>query len=165
MSLLGFEQIALMDWCEWCESQLVDCAILPQQSKQSRAVFSKEVHMEGDSLCLPAAVALLRPWLNGLVAICSGPRYREQNSTVPGSVMPVWIWLYMPYTLTTNTLLHRRWHQRGHGPFVPPFHFITHTIKLRVSSSSSSSFLNGFILWDDMTSSLHLHCSTKTTKQ
>lgn len=51
----------------------------PQQSKQTSAVFSKEVHMEGDSLCLPAAVALLRPWLNRSVAICSGPRYRERK--------------------------------------------------------------------------------------
>ena len=68
----------------------MDC-VITQHSKQSRAVFSKEVHMERDSLCVPAAVALLRPWLNGSVAICSGPRYREWNSTVPISVISVWI--------------------------------------------------------------------------
>lgn len=59
------------------ESQLVDCVALPQWCKQSGVVFSKEVHMEGDSLGLPAAVALLRVWLNGSEAICSGPRYRD----------------------------------------------------------------------------------------
>lgn len=73
------------------ESQLVDCVALPQWCKQSGVVFSKEVHMEGDSLCLPAAVALLRVWLNGSEAICSGPRYREQNSTSPILVMFFWI--------------------------------------------------------------------------
>lgn len=98
-----------MDSYEWrniSESQLVDCVTLPQWCKQSGGVFSKEVHMEGDSLCLPAAVALLRVWLNGSEAICSGPRYREQNSTSPISVMSFWIWLY---TVTTNTLSCRRW--------------------------------------------------------
>lgn len=73
--------------------------------------------MEGDSLCLPAAVALLRPWLNGSVAICSGPRYRERNSTVPISVISVCIWLSMLYTPRTNTLLHRHGHEKGHRPF------------------------------------------------
>lgn len=116
-----FEQIALhglvpMEKYQWCESQLVDC-VITQQSKQSSAVFSKEVHMDGDSLCLPAAVALLRPWLNGSVAICSGPRYKERNSAVPVSVISAWIWLYMLYTSTTNSLLHRRGYEKGHMAF------------------------------------------------
>lgn len=88
---------------------------VPQKSKRSSAVFSKEVHMEGDSLCLPAAVALLRVWLNRSVAICSGPGYREQDCTVPISVMSVWIWLYMLFMLTTNTLLSSHGHKWGNG--------------------------------------------------
>lgn len=117
---IGLHGLVWLEMYQWSESQLVDCATLPRQSKQSSAVFSKEVHMEGDSLCLPAAVALLRPWLNGSVAICSGPRYREQNSTVPVSVMSVWIWLYMLYTLTTNTFQHRNGCDQEHGPFAAP---------------------------------------------
>lgn len=112
-----FEQIALsglapVEKYQWCESWLVDC-VITQQSKQNSAVFSKEVHMEGDSLCLPAAVTLLRPWLNGSVAICSGPRYRERISTVPISVISACIWLYMLHTPTTNTLLLEPGHERA----------------------------------------------------
>ena len=115
-----FQQIALsglvqMEKYRWCESQLVDCGTIPQQSKQSSAVFSKEVHMEGDSLCLPAAVALLRPWLNGSVAICSGPRHSERKK-----------FLQLPYLQclsASESTCCTRWQETA--PLPPPH---THTL-------------------------------------
>lgn len=74
------------------ESSLVDGGVARRLAYRSRGcVFSRQVHMEGDSLCLPAAVALLRPWLNGSAAICFGPACRERNCALPTSVIVVWM--------------------------------------------------------------------------
>lgn len=94
------------------------CRRTAQQTEQG--CVWEEVHMEGDSLCLPAAVALLRPWLNGSAAICFGPTYRERNCALPISVILVWIWLYKLYLLTTNTLPHWHWCKLGRAPLYAP---------------------------------------------
>lgn len=74
------------------ESSLVDGGVARCLAYRSRGcVFSRQVHMERDSLCLPAAVALLRPWLNGSAAICFGPACRERNCALPTSVIVVWM--------------------------------------------------------------------------
>lgn len=97
------------------------CGLCRRTARQTeQGCVWEEVHMEGDSLCLPAAVALLRPWLNGSAAICFGPTYRERNCALPISVILVWIWLYKLYLLTTNTLPHWHWCKLGRAPLYAP---------------------------------------------
>lgn len=98
--------------------------------------------MEGDSLCLPAAVALLRPWLNGSVAICFGPTYRERNCALPISVILVWIWLYKLYLLTTNTLLLWHWCKLGRTPLYAP-----HSRESRAAApTKTSNYTNLYLI-------------------
>lgn len=81
----------------------------------SAAMLPMPVHMDGDLLCLPAAVALLRTWLNRSEAICS--RYRARNWALPTSVILAWIWVCRLHTWTTNAVRNkqRAWLQNQTG--------------------------------------------------
>lgn len=82
------------------------CGLCHHTAEQTEqwCVFQGSAY-EGDSLCLSAAVAPLRPWLTGSVAICSGPRHSVQNCAVPIFLISFWIRRYVLSTSAANPLL------------------------------------------------------------